>query len=113
MPPQQAHGLLDRFDELLGFGAHGGWISRNRRRDSRGVERGRKLGRSPCEVNLPPGEAPARRAHSPRRLLAATTAFGQEFGFIDQMKPLPFTCVCSLGKMLILQFRVYLSKKSD
>ena len=22
MPPQQAHGLLDRFDQLLGFSAH-------------------------------------------------------------------------------------------
>ena len=22
MPPQQAHGLLDRFDQLFGFGAH-------------------------------------------------------------------------------------------
>jgi len=22
MPPQQSHGLLDRFDELFGFGAH-------------------------------------------------------------------------------------------
>jgi hypothetical protein len=23
MPPQQSHGLLDRFDEGFGFGAHG------------------------------------------------------------------------------------------
>jgi hypothetical protein len=23
MPPQQSHGLLDRFDERFGFGAHG------------------------------------------------------------------------------------------
>jgi predicted oxidoreductase len=22
MPPQQSHGLLDRFDQLFGFGAH-------------------------------------------------------------------------------------------
>src|SRR5208337_1730846 len=37
MPPQQSHGLLDRFDELLGFGAHGVGISW-RRRDSRDGE---------------------------------------------------------------------------
>ena len=37
MPPQQSHGLLDRFDELLDFGAHGVGISW-RRRDSRDGE---------------------------------------------------------------------------
>jgi hypothetical protein len=26
MPPQQSHGLLDRFDQLLGFGAHKGTL---------------------------------------------------------------------------------------
>jgi len=32
MPPQQSHGLLDRFDEGFGFGAHERIITRQRRR---------------------------------------------------------------------------------
>jgi len=43
MPPQQSHGLLDRFDELFGFGAH----QRTLLFDS-----ARKLVRESCDVNV-------------------------------------------------------------
>jgi hypothetical protein len=34
MPPQQPHGLLDGFDELLGFGAHEGSGTEAKRRST-------------------------------------------------------------------------------
>jgi hypothetical protein len=48
MPPQQSHGLLDRFDQLLGFGAHELNLT---------LESARKLVREPGDVNVPRGGA--------------------------------------------------------
>jgi hypothetical protein len=43
MPPQQSHGLLDRFDELFGFGAHDLNLT---------LESARKLVREAGDVNV-------------------------------------------------------------
>ena len=53
MPPQQAYGLLDLVDDVLGFGAHGGWRSCNL------VESARNIGRrrTPVKPAAEPEEA--------------------------------------------------------
>jgi hypothetical protein len=43
MPPQQSHGLLDRFNQLFGFGAHEVTLI---------LESARTLVREGCDVNV-------------------------------------------------------------